>query len=74
MLINKQYQVHQNLIDVLSGAIVLLKREFYSQYDGLSKLDVLQAALEKFGLFYNKVSPHQALHYWTPVNIFSYRP
>jgi putative transposase len=43
-----------------------VKREFYTQYAGLATLEAVQQALEKFGDFYNKVRPHQALQYLTP--------
>lgn len=42
------------------------KYEFYSQYDGPPKLDVLQLKLQQFVVFYNNIRPHQGLGYLTP--------
>lgn len=49
-----------------------VKAEFYSQYDGLTTLDVLNNALRKFSDFYNCVRPHQALQYLTPSEYYAY--
>ncbi|NCU33092.1 MAG: transposase, partial [Candidatus Moranbacteria bacterium] len=54
----------------LNGAVErgngTVKYEFYYQYDGPPKLEILRYRLKEFNIFYNKVRPHQALHYSTP--------
>jgi putative transposase len=48
-----------------------IKREFYSQYEGSSNLDQVQAALEKWAHFYHALRPHQALQYLTPLEYYT---
>lgn len=43
-----------------------VKYEFYYQYDGPPKLEILRYRLKEFNSFYNKVRPHQGLRYSTP--------
>jgi IS30 family transposase len=54
----------------LNGAVErrngAVKYEFYYQYDGPPKLEILRYRLKEFNAHYNKVRPHQALHYLTP--------
>lgn len=46
------------------------KYEFYSQYDGPPTLDSLQAKLQDFVDFYNKIRPHQGIGYLTPLQFY----
>ena len=46
------------------------KYEFYSQYDGPPNLEKLQASLQDFVGFYNRIRPHQGVGYLTPNECF----
>lgn len=44
-----------------------VKYEFYQQYNGLGKLEIIQQALQKYVKHYNTWRPHQTLKYLTPI-------
>ncbi len=48
-----------------------VKYEFYMQYDGPPKLDLVRKSLQRYVNFYNSVRPHQTLKYLTPKEYYS---
>jgi transposase InsO family protein len=46
------------------------KYEFYYQYSGPYKLELIQNSLQNFVMFYNKTRPHQGLGYLTPMEYY----
>lgn len=48
-----------------------VKYEFYQQYTGPAKLDLIQRSLQKYVKHYNSWRPHQSLKYLTPFENYS---